>query len=397
LTPPRAAARLVLLPVVEATAAAERHDVFPWLRAVTTSDDGKVGVRPEIQYATSFVPSVGLRLFYRRLPDPTSEVTGLFKAGSTNIVHAEVAVRGPRWLGLMLGAMWDRRDDRLFAGIGNPPRGAAAPVHARYRGDIYRAEALWLTPRAGPLTLTLRAGVEGREYDSDDVRGGPSIAVAYGAPPASCALRGLASPCTDPLLVPGFEIDRRLLYERARLALDLRPAARDASGVEVGLEGAFMQGLVADPSRHVRIGFDAVGEIGGVDRALLLKLVAAVVEPVGPAPIPFDELISPTGGAGMRGFADGLLRDRSGLVGTAEYRWLISSMIDALLFVDEGAVAGPWFGGLAPADFHTTVGAGLRFYGSTLARYWAEPAGQGVQIAYARGQGIRLLLTAALF
>ena len=29
--------------------------VFPWLRAITTSDDGKVGVRPEIQYATGFV------------------------------------------------------------------------------------------------------------------------------------------------------------------------------------------------------------------------------------------------------------------------------------------------------------------------------------------------------
>ena len=58
LTPPRAAARLVLLPVVEATEAAERHQVFPWLHAITTSDDGKVGVRPEIQYATG-LRSVG--------------------------------------------------------------------------------------------------------------------------------------------------------------------------------------------------------------------------------------------------------------------------------------------------------------------------------------------------
>ena len=37
--------------MVEGTEAAESHQIFPWLRAVTTSDDGKIGVRPEVQYA----------------------------------------------------------------------------------------------------------------------------------------------------------------------------------------------------------------------------------------------------------------------------------------------------------------------------------------------------------
>ena len=397
LAPPRAAARLVLLPVVEGTEAAERHNIFPWLRALTTSDDGKVGVRPDIQYATGFVPSVGFLLFYRRLPVPTSEVTARFKAGSADVLRAEIALRGPRWLGLMLGAFLDRRDDRLFAGIGNPAPGAPRPIESRYRGDIYRAEALWLTPTGGPLTLTLRAGFEGREYDADDVRGGPSIAQVYGAPPASCAARGQPIPCTDPALVPEFDTDRRLLYERARLALDLRPSARDGHGVELGLEGAMYHGIVADPSRYARLSFDGVAAFGGVDRTLLLRFAAAVVEPVGRAPVPFDDLISPTGGMWIRGLPDGLLRDRSGLVGTAEYRWLISSAIDATLFVDEGAVAGPWFGGLEGEDFHTSIGAGLRIYGGTLPRYWDETAHQGVQIAYAPGRSVRLLLTAALF
>ena len=397
LTPPRAAARLVLLPVVEGTEAAERHNIFPWLRALTTSDDGKVGVRPDIQYSTGFVPSVGFLLFYRRLPVPTSEVTARFKAGSAQVLRAEVALRGPHWLGLILGAFVDKRDDRLFAGIGNPAPGAPQPIESRYRGNIYRAEALWLTPTAGPLTLSLRAGVEGREYDSDDVRGGPSIADAYGAPPASCAARGQPVPCTDPALVPEFDTDRRLLYQRARLALDLRPLGRDRRGVEFGLDGTVFHGVVADPSRYARLSFDGVAAIGGIDRTLLLRFAAAVVEPLGRAPVPFDDLISPTGGMGIRGLPDGLLRDRSGLVGTAEYRWLISSGLDATLFVDEGAVAGRWFAGLEGEDFHTSVGAGLRFYAGTLPRYWEETASQGVQIAYAPGRSIRLLLTAALF
>jgi hypothetical protein len=397
LAPPRAAARLVLLPVVEGTEAAERHQIFPWLRAVTTSDDGKIGVRPEVQYATGFVPSVGFLFFDRRLPVPGSELTARFKTGGPGIVQAEVALRAPRWLGLIVGAMWDRRDDRLFAGIGNPPPGLDA-IESRYRGDIYRAEALWYTPQPGPLTLTLRAGVEGREYDSDDVRGGPPIADVYGASPAACAALGVASPCTDPALVPGFNVDRRVLYQRARLALDLRPPARDASGIEAGIEGSVLHGIISDPSRYARLGFDALAAIGGIDRALLLRFVAGVVEPLGNAPVPFDEMISPCGAFGLRGLPDGFLRDRSGMVGTAEYRWLISSAIDASLFVDEGAVAGPWFAGLTGEDFHTSVGAGLRFYPADQPRYWNQISGrQGIQVAYAPGHSIRLLLTAALF
>jgi hypothetical protein len=256
---------------------------------------------------------------------------------------------------------------------------------------------LWLTPTAGPLTLSLRAGFEGREYDSDDVRGGPSIADAYGAPPASCAARGMASPCTDPAQVPEFDADRRVLYQRARLAMDLRPTTRDAHGVELALDGSVFHGVVADPSRYARLSFDGVAAIGGIDRTLLLRFAAAVVEPLGREPVPFDDLISPTGSMGIRGLPDGLLRDRSGLVGTAEYRWLISSAIDATVFVDEGAVAGRWFAGLQGEDFHTSVGSGLRFYGRGSPRYWDEAPSQGVQIAYAPGRSVRLLLTAALF
>jgi len=398
LTPPRAVARTLWLPVVDATEAAERHNIFPWLRAITTSDDGKIGLRPEVQYASGFTPSIGFLIFDRRLPVPGSEVTARFKAGSTQIVHAEVALRAPRWLGLILGASWDRRDDRLFAGIGNPAPGAPAPIESRYRGDISRAEALWYTPWTFPFVLTLRAGFEARQYASTDVRGGPSIADVYGAPPASCAASGMGIPCTDPAQVPGFDVPRGVFYERARLALDLRRPARDASGVELGVEGGAFHGVQSDPSRYAKLAFDALGQLGGIDRALLLRFVAAVAQPFGDVPVPFDDLISPSGASGLRGLPDGFLRDRSGMVGTAEYRWLISSALDASLFVDEGAVAGPWFAGLRGHDFHTTVGAGLRFYTYDQPRYWEQAVHhQGVQIAYEPGRSIRLLLTAALF
>ena len=67
---------------------------------------------------------------------------------------------------------------------------------------------------------------------------------------------------------------------------------------------------------------------------------AAMVEPLGDAPIPFEELITPSGQAGMRGFPEGRFRGESGLVGTVEYRWYISSYLDASLFTDVGDGGG---------------------------------------------------------
>src|SRR4029079_3521333 len=190
-------------------------------------------------------------------------------------------LRGPRGLGRIIGGLFDRRDDRLFAGIGNPAPGEPAPAWSRHGADIYRGEALWYTPGGGPLTLILRAGFEARRYATDEVRGGPSIADAYGASPASCAARGLASPCTDPALVPEFNIDRRLLYQRARLARDLRPTGRDRGGVELGRECSALPARGGDPSEPARLGLSGVAAIGGTDRVLLLRYVAAVVEPLG--------------------------------------------------------------------------------------------------------------------
>jgi hypothetical protein len=397
LAPPRAVARLAFIPVVEGTAMMERHSVVPWLTALTTSDDGKVGVRPQLQYATGFIPSIGLGIFYRRLRDPGSEVTARFRVGSTDVWRVEGGLHGPAWLGLSIGAIWDRRDDRIFAGIG--VQSVDAPnVKARYGGDIFKVEATWVAPRrTGPFAFQLRAGADGRSYHSNAVRGGPSVALAYGAAPETCAALGVPSPCTDPAQMPGFYGGRQLLYQRARVALDLRPGGRSRSGVELGLDGTFVQGIINDPSRHVRTAFDAVTAIGGGDRVLLLRFTGAVVQPVGNAPVPFDEMISPTGGLWNRGLIDGLIRDRSGVAGTAEYRWLISSALDAALFIDESAVAGAWFAGLAPDSFRASVGAGLRFYRRGFPRYWDDSLQNGIQVAFSRGQGVRLLLTAAAF
>jgi len=141
-----------------------------------------------------------------------------------------------------------------------------------------------------------------------------------------------------------------------------------------------------------------VGALGGLDRALILRAIATVVEPVGAGGfVPFDEMAAPAGLAGMRGFPFGRFRDRSAVVGTIEYRWLIAYRFDASLFVDNGAVAGPWFAGLGLASFFPSVGVGLRYFNVDRARYWENPATYGVQVAYAPESGMRLILSLATF
>ena len=259
------------------------------------------------------------------------------------------------------------------------------------------SQATWSSPRDRVVITELGADLEWRNYDSDDVRGGPSVAELYGAPPASCAALGLPEPCVNPVAVPGFDA-RRVTRQRARVALDLRSAGRDASGVEIALAGIHTYGILGDGDHHVRLALETLVALGGRDRALILRGQAAVVEPLGGSVIPFDELVSPTGAAGMRGFPLGRFRDRSGIVGTLEWRWLVTSSIDASLFTDAGTVAGPWFEGLRFENVFPSFGAGLRFFNLKDARYWTAEPGFGIQVAYApAGTGVRLLLSAAAF
>ena len=51
---------VVFWPVLKTSAFIERHKLPQRLRAITTSDDGLVGVRPEFQYASGFLPALGL-------------------------------------------------------------------------------------------------------------------------------------------------------------------------------------------------------------------------------------------------------------------------------------------------------------------------------------------------
>ena len=399
---PRAATRVVLWPVVKTTDVVEEYQLAAWLRALLTTDDGLVGIRPVLNYSTSFLPTGGVRGFYDRLPGHQrgSDAQAQFQTAGPSVMIAEARARGPDWLGLSMFASWNRRDDRLFAGIGpNTDDELTAAGHgpARYGSDNWMVALRWDRALGGWVSVDLTGDVVRRDYRSGDVNGGPSVATLFGLPPDACAAQGLSAGCVDPAQLPGFATGVRLAHAGGGVAFTARDrAARDGSGAGIRFDGAIAQGFAGDPSRHATLAGESVLALGGHDRQLLLRGKASVVERLGDAPVPFDELVSPAGALGLRGFADGRFRGPSGIVTSAEYRWYISAYLDAALFTDVGTVAGPRFEGLGASQWFPDFGLGFRFY-KPQGPYWETQALSGLQLAYAPQGGLRVLLSMASF
>jgi outer membrane protein assembly factor BamA len=200
----------------------------------------------------------------------------------------------------------------------------------------------------------------------------------------------------DEAEMAGFNRGLRLAHAGGGVAFDRRDPARDGSGFSVAADATLARGVAGDPSRHATLSGESVVAFGGADRQLLLRARAAMVERLSSAPIPFDELVIPSGIYDMRGFATGRWRGESGLFGSAEYRWYIAANLDATLFADVGTVAGPRFSNVDWSRWLPSFGLGFRFYRPQGA-YWEARALDGFQIAYAPQGGLRLLLTMAAF
>ena len=396
---PRVATQVAFWPVVKTADAVESNHVVDWARALLTTDDGLVGVRPELQYSTSFMPTGGARFFYRRLPGPGSELMLRARTAGPSIMLGQVGLHGPSRFGLGLLLTYDRRNDRLFAGYGphfDADLIAAGLGPARYASDNLSADLRWSRRLPGRLVAQAHGDLQRRDFRASDVKGGLSVAEVYGLAPADCAAAGLAAPCVDEDRMPGFNRGVRIAHTGGGLGIDLRDPARDGGGFSFASDATVARGVAGDPSRHAAVSAEAVAGLGGNDRLFLLRARAAMVEKLSSAPIPFDELVIPSGQYDMRGFATGRWRGESGLVGSAEYRWYISANLDATLFADVGTVAGPRFTNVDWDRWLPSFGLGFRFYRPQGA-YWEARAEDGIQIAYAPDGGIRLLLSMAAF
>jgi hypothetical protein len=397
---PRAAAAVFFRPIIETSDVYEAHQVGNWLQALLTSDDGKVGVRPMLTYATGFLPTAGLRVFDNRLPGEGTGLGASFQTAGASVLMGELTARGPVSTGLSFHGVANRRDDRLFAGIGALRSSDLAAMGwgtSRFASDIFSAELRWSKGLPAHLRLSAHGDLQRRDYRADGVRSGASIADVFTRPTPACVTESTpTNACVDPAQAPGFATGLRIAHAGAGVSWDLRSHARDATGAYVALDATVAQGIAGDPSRHVTYSGDAVLALGFTDRQLLLRGRASMADTLGRAPVPFEELVMVSGNNGMRGFPDGRFRGPSGAVGTAEYRWYVSQYLDASLFTDVGTAAGPNFVGIASARWFPSYGVGLRFF-HVPGDYWDGTLETGAQLVYAPDDGFRFILAVASF
>jgi hypothetical protein len=397
---PRAASAGFFWPILETSDAYEAHHVGNWLQAWLTSDDGKIGVRPMLTYATGFLPTAGLRFFDNRLPGEGTGFGASFQTAGPAVLMGELTASGPAATGLSFRGIANRRDDRLFAGIGALGASDLAAMGwstARFASDIFSAELRWSKVLPAHFGVLAHGDVQRRDYRADGVRSGPSIADVFTRPTAACMTDPTpTNACVDPTEAPGFASGLRIAHAGAGALWNLRSHARDGSGVFVALDATVAQGIAGDPSRHVTYSGESVLALGFTDRQVLVRGRAAMVDALGSAPIPFEELVMVSGNNGMRGFPDGRFRGPSGVVGTAEYRWYLSQFVDASLFTDLGTVAGTNFAGLTTARWFPSYGVGLRFF-HVLGEYWNGTLTTGAQLVYAPDNGFRFILAVASF
>ena len=80
--------------------------------------------------------------------------------------------------------------------------------------------------------------------------------------------------------------------------------------------------------------------------------------------VPFYELATLGGPNSLRGFAANRFRDEGYLLFTAEYRYPVWDILDAVVFFDTGQVFQR-YEDIDPAVFHSNVGAGLRVFSAS--------------------------------
>jgi hypothetical protein len=362
-----------------------------------TSDDRLIGVRPLVRYEPGYAVGAGLRYFDRRSLGPGSLVEAAVRGGARSL-ESQFALVPPGGLGLRLDLGFTRRNDFIFGGTEGETRAelrARALEVVRYSGSTAAAAVSWRRGVGGGgrqgeglptdlLTFDVALGIERRLYgDGIDTGSTPPIQEVY-----CLSVEPPGAPCTvDPVLVPGFASGVRLLRARAGLTVDTRPVPRFGGGLFAKLAGSLAQGYSDDPSRHVTATAGAGGTVAFGDRSLELHVRGGLVEPLGSAPIPFEELLSPSGLQGLRGVARGRLRGPSELIATLEYRWLLSPALDAILFVDRGNAFGRRFEGLSWSGTFTTAGVGVVMLSHQSVDLRASVPVVTLQLAFERDDG----------
>jgi Omp85 superfamily domain len=370
---------------------AERVHLLRRVVRLLTSADGLIGVRPSLSYTSSFVPLFGLTFFDHRFIGPSTAFDLTFQFGDPRILYTAMhlrPLREHRAVGFDFDAIYNRRDDRLFTGIGAD----AARNHPGSRYAIDQIDLIGSVPVYGTRTWrALFIGGFGVRRFGDGRGFAPDLPITQ----VFC-VRDAAGACipgtVDESQVPGFHQGTQFVRGAAHVFADTRDSLfRPTSGAAGHLSVAYAHGLGFDTSSWFRFhgGVEAAIDLWERSRVMIARVTADAVVPAGGGPVPFSELVMLGGPDDLRGARVGKYRDFSSVLLSLEYRWPIWMWMDGSLFVDYGGVFGQGFAGISTVPMVTSLGGGIRL--RTMSQFFAR-----VQIAYGFGEGVQVFAGASV-
>jgi hypothetical protein len=324
---PRAVFVVVFSPFRGAVWALERYQLQERTKQIFFNDEGTIGLYPTARIESGFGLNVGGRFVNRDLAGEDEKLSLAAGIGGrySQIYHASLG--SGRRLGervsLQIDGEYEQRPKDRFYGVGNLDDAELA----RFRQRIARVAAVLDVRTVGPLRALVSAAIKDVEFDRSET--GEPIDELYPAE-ALVGFEGIRHAYSE-LEVrwdtrrPATPWQPQVIHSAGWLAAAFAGRARALDG------GASFWRLGADLQHFV-----AVGE---GPRVLAARLHVEAVDEARDE-VAFTELPRLGGKTYLRGYPADRFRDRVATVASVEYRWDLTRILGASLFVDAGRVSG---------------------------------------------------------
>jgi hypothetical protein len=319
----------------------ERYQLDLRFKQIFFNDAYTIGLYPTASFETGFGLNAGARFVDRDLFGDREHLSILAGYGGIFREVARAQLRSGDRLGshvqLELVGEYERRPQDAFYGIGNGDKQTVAPpmlvdpltdataVSTRFRQRLLRAAAIADVRPTGSFHAIASGALVDHQYGPGET--GTSIDMVY-----------------DPRDLVGWGGSQYLYSELelrwdARKAADLwepRPVLASGSLASVFAGRAFRQDGGVDYWRY-GVDLQQFIHLGAGPRVLIGRLHGEGVSAARDQ-IPFADLPELGGASVLRGYPLDRFRDRVAAAGSIEYRWDLSRLFDAGLFVDAGRV-----------------------------------------------------------
>jgi hypothetical protein len=329
----------------------------------TFGPDHKAGFTPIGLVEFNFNPSVGVYAFWDDAGFKGDDLRAHVEAWPDDWLYGSFAQRvllaDNRTLQLRVSGL--TRPDKVFYGLGPSSLEADQSRYAIQRVDAGAAYE-WRFWRSSRIETAV--GVRDVSTKDGHFNGNPTLT---------------QEAATGAFAIPyGFGREYTAEYNQVLASLDSRAVA-SAPGSGARLELAAEQGndVRSSPaSGWIRYSATAGGyvDVTGHGRVVGLSATTLFVDPLGPEPVPFTELIYLGGDHPMMGYYEGRLRDRSAAAASATYSWPIAAWLDGDLQLEVGNVFGAHLDGFDPRLLRFSGALGVTFAASKNNPFQDAPA-----------------------